>query len=575
MRYDFTMFIAKRGMTLIDVLVGTAVVVTVFAGIFSLLRASAILSGTSASKATALAVASARLEELRSLPYDDIGTVGGIPAGDIAQEEVLVRNNIPFTVRTFISYYDDPKDGSGAADSNGIETDYKRAKVTVTYYVSPGVRTVSAVSTFAPPGIETTTGGGTLRVVVVDADGAAVSGAEVSVENPNVSPAIDVTTFTDFAGYALFPGAATSTGYRITVTKSGWSTAKTYAQDATNQNPTPGHLTIAGGQTTTGTFAIDELASVLVRTLSPMEPVTWTDSFADAASVATMSSTAVSGGALQLASSGGYAPSGYAVASTTAPSYLVAWHEASFTPSTPSGTSARVKVVDATGTPIPDAALSGNSSGFTSSPINLSGVSTTTYPSLALRADLSTSATSTTPSIADWSLAYTRGPVPLPSVSYRLTGAKTIGSTVSGTPIYKAVLDHTSNASGESDLDLEWDSYALSVTGYSLIDACQASPMEVLPGATMTESVQLANPSGNSLRVYVKDTLGEGKAGAFVTLTRSGFSRRLPGNECGFVYFGGLAPASDYALSVTYPGGSDSFSGISVSGYTTYDATLD
>lgn len=576
MRYHFSMFIPKRGMTLVDVLVGTAVVVAVFAGIFSLLRASAILSGTSASKATALAVANSRIEELRSLPYDDIGTVGGIPAGQVAQEEVLVRNNIPFTVRTFISYYDDPKDGSGLADSNGIETDYKRAKVTVTYYVSPGVRSVSVVSTFAPPGIETTTGGGTLRVVVVDADGAAVPGAEVSVENTNVTPAIDLTTFTDFAGYALFPGAATSTGYRISVTKSGWSTAKTYAQDATNQNPTPGHLTIAGGQTTTGTFAIDELASVLVRTLSPMEPVTWGDAFADSASLASMSSTAVSGGVLELATGvGGYETSGYAIASSTAPSYLVAWHEAAFTSVTPPGTTATVKVVDGSGVALPDGVLPGNGTGFATSPINLSGVSTTTYPSLSLRADFSTNATTTTPSLGDWSVTYTRGPLPLPSVSYSLTGAKTIGSTISGTPIYKTVLDETSDADGQSDLDLEWDSYTLAVDGYALIDACSASPIEVLPGTTMTESVQVANPSGNALRIYAKDALGEVKPGASFTLSRSGISRTLPGNDCGFAYFGGLSSANDYALSVTYPGGSDSFTGISVSGYTSYDAILD
>lgn len=569
------MYLRARGMTLIDVLVGTAIMLVIFLGLFAILRTSAVLSGASASKAAALAIANGKLEQLRSLDYAAIGTSGGIPAGTIPQMTTLVQDSVPYEVRTFISYYDDPKDGTGVADSNGIQADYKRAKITVSYETQAGSREVSVVSTFAPPGIETTTGGGTLRIVVVDAGGVPVPGAEVTVVNASTSPAINLTTFTDFAGYALFPGAATSTGYRVSATKSGWSTARTYSQDGTNQNPTPGHLTIAGGQTTTGTFAIDELAAVLARTFTPIVPGLWSDTFADATQLATQSGTAVTGGALTLLSSGGYVPSGNAVSVAAAPTYLVAWHDATFTSNVPGGTTLVVKVVDGAGTPIPDGVLSGNSAGFTASPISLASVSTTTYPSLALRAELTTNATTSTPSVLDWSLSYSRGPVPLPSISFTLTGAKTIGSTISGTPIYKTTVATTTDSSGVRTLPLEWDTYALSLSGYTVLATCPTAPFEILPGASTTADMFLATTTGNALRVFARDDAGEEVPYASVTLSRTGFTRTLSANACGFAYFGGLSAVSDYTVTASGGGLSGTHPGVAVSGLSSYDAILD
>lgn len=569
------MYLPRRGMTLIDVLVGTAIMLVIFLGLFAILRTSAVLSGAAASKAAALAIANGKLEQLRSLDYAAIGTVGGIPSGTIPQETTLVQDSVPFQVRTFISYYDDPKDGTGASDSNGIQADYKRAKITVSYETQAGSREVSVGSTFAPPGIETTTGGGTLRIVVVDADGAPVPGAEVTVINASTSPAINLTTFTDFAGYALFPGAATSTGYRVSATKTDWSTARTYSQDATNQNPTPGHLTIASGQTTTGTFAIDELATVLARTFTPIVPGMWSDTFSDAGQLATQSGTMVAGGAVALLSSDGYVPSGNAVSVAIAPSYLVAWHEAAFTSTVPSGTTLLVHVIDGAGTLIPDEALSGNSSGFSASPISLATVSTTTYPSLALRAELGTSATTSTPVVLDWSLAYSRGPVPLPLLPFTLTGAKTIGSTISGTPLYKTEIATTTDASGVRSLSLEWDTYSLAASGYTVLATCPTAPFEILPGASTTADMFFATTTGNALKVFAKTDLGEEVPYASVTLSRTGFTRTLAANACGFAYFGGLVSGSEYTLTASGAGLSATHSGVTVSGLSSYDAILD
>lgn len=473
-------------MSLIDVIVGVALMLIVFVALFGILRASLLVSSSSKMKAGATAVATTRLEYLRSLPYDSLGTVGGIPAGPVTQYATTTLNGIPYAVRTLIQYVDDPKDGSGSSDSNGIPTDYKRVRVTTTYTFRGDEREVALVSNVAPPSIETTTGGGTLRASVVNAVGTPVAGASVRIQNPSVSPAVDFTTFSDALGAVLLPGAPTSTDYRLTVTKDGYSTAVTYPRDSTNQNPTPGYLTVAQNQTTTGTFAIDVLSSLTLRTFSPIRAASTTDPLAGSGGVTDLISTQVTGGALVLSGTpGAYAASGSARSTTTAPAYLDRWTHISAETSLPAGTSFRAYVLDSAGAALPDSVLSGNAAGFSSFPISLTSVSTTTYPSLALRTELATANPLVTPALLDWTFAYDEGPVPLPNVAFTLTGAKRKGTTGSGTPLYKTIVSTTTDATGMRTLPLEWDVYSLALSGYAVVSASSSPPYTLVPGIPM------------------------------------------------------------------------------------------
>src|SRR6185437_939415 len=110
---------SRRGMTLIDILVGSAVTLMIFLAVYGLLRASAQVSTLASETAAATAIANSQMEYIRSLSYDSIGTVGGIPAGLIAQNATTTEDNIDYAVRTFIDYYDDPADGTGSSDTNG------------------------------------------------------------------------------------------------------------------------------------------------------------------------------------------------------------------------------------------------------------------------------------------------------------------------------------------------------------------------------------------------------------------------------------------------------------------------
>lgn len=480
---------ALRGMSLIDVIVGVALILIVFLALLGLLRASLLISSSSKAKAGATAIATTQMEYIRSLSYDSVGTVGGIPAGPVEQYATTTMNGIPYAVRTLVQYVDDAKDGSGAADTNGITTDYKRVRIATTYLFRGEERRVVLVSNVVPPSIETTAGGGTLRINVVDAVGAPVAGASVHIENPSLIPEVDVTTFSDIAGSVILPGAPTSTDYRISVSKDGYSSAQTYARDATNQNPTPGYLTVVQNQTTTGTFAIDLLSSFTIKTYSPIREAVSSDTFLDATHLMEMASVQVSAGSLTLSgASGSFALSGSARSTTTAPAHLASWTSVDVAATSPANTAFAVSVVDGSGTLIPDAVLPGNSSGFATFPVDLSAVSTTTYPSLGLRAQLSTTDIFFAPSLQMWEIVFDEGPVPLPNIPFTLTGEKSMGTTGAGAPLYKTVIDDTTDAVGVRALTLEWDVYTLAIDGYTLVSPTTTIPYAIEP-ATTTEAI--------------------------------------------------------------------------------------
>lgn len=558
-------------MTLIDVLVGTAIILIVFLALFGLLRASVDVSQLTKAKSVATSIAESQMEYVRSISYDQVGTVGGIPSGIIPQNATSTSNGVPYSVRTFIDYYDDPADGTGVGDTNGIITDYKRIKITVSYTAGGQPRTVSLISSYSPVGLETTTGGGTLKIVVVNASGAGVPGASVHIINASTSPAVNLTTFSDSTGVVYLPGAATSTQYQIYVTKSGYSSAQTYVRDATNQNPTPGYLTVATNQTTTGTFAIDQLSTLTVHTYSPIAIAMFRDVFTNASNLATQNNTQVTSSSIALTNG---AASGNAVSAPVAPTYLYSWVQASSTISAPANTSAVFHIVDTSGTLLPDSALPGNTAGFTA-PVDLSSVSTTTYPTLALRADLTSSDASSTPLIQNWGLSYMRGPVPLPNVAFALTGAKTIGSTGAGAPLYKTTISTSTDSSGKNPLSLEWDGYTLSLSNYDAVDACNAPPYTVAPATNADTSLYLVAPTTNSLLVSVRDAGGVAVPGATVVLSRTGFSSTVNTSTCGGAYFGGITASSAYTITVSKTGyTTDTNSGVNLSGHTFYADSL-
>lgn len=545
----------SRGMTLIDVLVGVFIITTVFFALFGAFKLSVELVFSTKAKTSAVALLSERIEYIRSLAYDDVGTVGGIPPGLLEPVSQTTLNGIPYTIRTLVQYTDSPEDGLDDLDDNGITADYKTVKVEVLWMVKDSARSTFAVTRLAPVGLETLAGGGTLRVNVFDAVALPVPQAVVRVINATVIPAIDVTAQTNTNGVVSFPGAPESTGYEIYVSKTGFSTAQTYGVTVQNPNPSPTHVSVAEGDTTTVSFAIAEVGELSLITEEPPSDASFTDTFTDETGLSSISQMRASGGALVLNDSGGvFELSGNATSATVDPTKLVSWESFDYSANVPANTTLLVNLYYFDGSSfvlVPDAALPGNSAGLAPGVTSLSGLATSTYQSLRAGV-VATSDGSVTPEVFDWEFTFTSGPHPLPNVDLTVFGSKTIGTTAGGLPILKFSDDITTNQYGEWTLtDLEWDVYSITAPGtFDVVELCPRT-LTVVPAGVTTATVTLAPNTAHSLRVVVESG-GVALPDATVEIERVGESFNKTSSLCGQVYVGSLSNTT-YTVSVTHP----------------------
>lgn len=563
----------SRGSTLLDAVVGTALMLVVFVGIVGAFRLAVESVGNNKARAGAIALANERLEYVRSLQYASVGTVGGIPSGALPQSETITLNDVTYTRRTFVSYEDDPMDGSGGADSNAIVTDYKAAKIAVSWNSRQGVRTITMTTRLSPPtGIEVAVPGGTIVVHAVDATFQPISNVEVRVTNAGLTPAVDLTTYTDALGTATILGAPAGAGYAVTVTKAGYSTARTYGASATNTNPLPAHLGVALYQTTAATFEIDLVSTLTIATYEAPEEEVWQDTFSSGTNIATTSDVVVGGGVVTLEEvSDEYAEEGWLISGLISDPYLSRWKEFSWSQVVPAGTNIVYRVYDSQSNPVPNNDLPGNGAGFTTSPINLTALSTTTYSSLRIGATLTTSDASTTPRINEWAVSYDVGPEPLPNLDFAMHGAKTIGTGGDGSLIYKYENDALqTNAQGTLQLDaMEWDVYTMTVaasTGYDISSSCAPQPVILGPGSSVTTALQLSPHTTHSLLVDVRTSTGAPINGASVHLSRGALNTTIVSDQCGNVFFSGLS-------SGTVGSGNPYAIEVSASGYTSFTSS--
>ncbi|MSU73861.1 carboxypeptidase regulatory-like domain-containing protein [Candidatus Kaiserbacteria bacterium] len=568
----------QRGVTLMDTLVGTALMLVIFLGIAAAFQLSVDVVTNNKARGSAIALANERMEYMRSVTYASLGTSGGIPSGSIAQSEAVVLNGITFTRRTLVAYADDPKDGTGASDTfpagSPSTADYKVGKVDVAWTSRTGTRHIALVSRFEPPaGMEVacTPPCGTLTVNVFNAASAVLSGASVSIVNSGTSPAININTFTNESGVVSFIGAPAASGYQIVVSKTGYSTDQTYT------TPPEQHITVSNNATAVRTSRIDVLGQKTIKTWTQILLAAWTDTFADSSKIASSATTTIAGGVAHLTgSSGTYPPTGDFQSISIAPSSLNKWKTFSAATSTPLATAVLFRFYDGTGTTlIPDSAIPGNSTGIATSTVSLLGVSTTTYPSMRVGTTLTSGDSSVTPSVDSYSVAYDYGPTPLPSLAFSMIGAKVISN---GPPtVYKYNSALSSGAGASLALsNVEYDTYTIVVdaatTGYDVAAVCQpqseygaiGSPTTQFvfaPAAQTQTDIFLAAHTANSLLVDVRSAAtGALVTNASVRLYKTGYDTTVTDGTCGQAFFGGLASGT-YSVEV------------SASGYTTYTSS--
>lgn len=548
----------KAGFSVVEALIVSAIMLVVFGGLLGGVKSTLDLISVSRAKQTALTVANNQMEYIHSLSYNAVGTVAGIPAGTIAQVSTTSLNQIVFTRTTLIEYIDDAADGVGAADSNSITTDYKQAKVTVAWDYRGVSHELFLVSNIIPRSIETSVGGGTLRINVFDKNVAPLPGATVRLLNTSGTSTIDVTRTTDVSGIALFGGAPAGPDYQVFVTAPGYSSDQTYVATTSLPNPTTRPATVLESDITTMNFFIDRVSDLTVTTYATRVDGSFEETFADSTGIASSTDTVVTAGQLVLRDTAGvYQSSGRAWLVPLTPTPLAAWDSVVLTTSLPAGTSYNAQVYTGTTTPvlIPEADLPGNALGFSGDSIDLSALDPVAYPSVVLGVTLTTTNTSVTPQIRSIKTWYRVSQSIEPNVALTLTGEKTIGTRVDTSLVYKTVLATTTNGAGVRNMeDIEWDGYTASASGFDIREACPANPVVVDPDEEVDLALLLAANTAHSLRVVVLSASGEVQPDAVVTLTEGAFSSVQTTGICGQVFFSGLSSAPAYDLSVTTPG---------------------
>lgn len=258
------------GQTLLAILVAIAVFAILTHATFTLIASSYDLVSYNRARITARQLAQEKIELTRNLPYQDIGTVGGIPSGILAQEETVARNNLNYLVKIDIIFVDDPFDESAPDDTS--PEDYKRARVEVSWEGQASSRRnpvvlLTDVSSQASGSLD----GGTLVVLVFDANGQPVPQAQVTIVANDTNPPVNLTQQTGSNGEIILPGSPLCVScYQITVTKSGFSTDRTHST-AEVTNPVKPYTSVFQNDITQISFTIDTLGNLTLLSLDSRE----------------------------------------------------------------------------------------------------------------------------------------------------------------------------------------------------------------------------------------------------------------------------------------------------------------
>lgn len=254
------------GMTLVESLIAISLVSMVTMSIYMALGSAVRNMGDSKQRSGAVALANEQMEIFRNLDYSKVGIIGGIVEGQIKAHEEVNKNGSIFNIYNDVRYIDDPFDGQYPNDP--INTDFKRVMVKVTWENSGKTKEVTLYSNFVPNGIETNEGGGTLAINLITSAGEPVGNGTVRIESVDDNPKINYQTNTDELGNLVLPGVPAQR-YRITVTKDGYETVRTYPNPPDSPFiPIEQDYLVVEDYLNMKTFFIDKSADITIRTVN-------------------------------------------------------------------------------------------------------------------------------------------------------------------------------------------------------------------------------------------------------------------------------------------------------------------
>jgi hypothetical protein len=202
----------ESGVTIIELMVSSAILFIAAIGVVAALTFSASASAQSAQRSAALDLATFKLEQARSIAYDKVGTVNGNPDGDLLEVDPPVGSAARadgFRIYTEVDWSRDSS--SGAAE-------YKNVKITVAWdYPRPG--SISLAS--AIYGTTLLANVGDMRVFAREA----LTLNPIHMARVAVIPkgrTVQAIKFTSTTGEAFYGRIPIGVAKQVTVSASGW-----------------------------------------------------------------------------------------------------------------------------------------------------------------------------------------------------------------------------------------------------------------------------------------------------------------------------------------------------------------
>jgi hypothetical protein len=261
---------SKAGFLMIELLVGVTVFTIIAIAVYGAYTSIFNTVYISRSRLEAVDLSNELLEVVRNLPYSDVGISGGIPSGKLLHNQTLTRGGSTFDVTTTVRNVDDPFDGTLGGTPNDLSpADFKLVEIEINCAQCQKFTPIVVTTRVAPKNLETASTNGALFVRVFDANGNPVSDANVHIENNSAVPPIVIDDVTNVNGMLQIVDAPPGVNaYDIQVTKSGYSTDKTYQSTVSNPNPSKPRATVALQQVTQLSFVIDRVSTLSVNSVT-------------------------------------------------------------------------------------------------------------------------------------------------------------------------------------------------------------------------------------------------------------------------------------------------------------------
>ncbi len=263
----------RNGFTLVETLVGVFLLAILATGIYGSFAFGMKISTQNRLRIQATAVAERRIEAIKAMNYEDIGTAGSVPNGYVPKTETETIDTNTFTTAVKISYVDDPYDDTFPTDI--APYDYKKVEVRVSWPSNMESKDIVMTTIISPPKIETNLGTGVLVINSVDGNGLPVPNCALNIKNSGTNPPIDFSTETDGDGTFVLIGAPSETGsFEISLSKAGYESVKTYPPYPTSSfNPIDPHVTVTEGKITSKTFVMDKTSTLVLNFKDTLDAV--------------------------------------------------------------------------------------------------------------------------------------------------------------------------------------------------------------------------------------------------------------------------------------------------------------